>query len=294
MIINLEDEHWKDCLIDKESEDIYRVFKRQRTQLPDDMRLFLDAIPVSDNIEILFNHINNQRADPGTQRGLYFLKTTLLYSLDLFRTQYLPLTDQGERDILRRVWIIIDWAFDGSHLKTRNERGSAASKIDKNKRRKAANTAMMDKQKPSAIPDLLVFYDRYEFCAVEANKKEYDDTKEKNDSSKLSLICKQMLLNLSYNSPSLQHDLTIVGLSISRMKLTVRELCNPEGVVCVSKITKELHYPVHMLEWRSKMLDLCEELWILRMEIERRFIAVCTTSKGSGVCTLKSCFQTNI
>ncbi|CEG65693.1 hypothetical protein RMATCC62417_02424 [Rhizopus microsporus] len=86
MIINLEDEHWKDCLIDKESKDIYKVFKRQRTQLPDGMRLFLDVIPVSDNIEILFNHINNRGADPDTRHGLYFSKTALLYSLDLFRT----------------------------------------------------------------------------------------------------------------------------------------------------------------------------------------------------------------
>ncbi|KAI9480883.1 MAG: hypothetical protein EXX96DRAFT_649451 [Benjaminiella poitrasii] len=140
----------------------------------------------------------------------------------------------------------------------------------------------MDKQKPSTISDLLVFYDIYKFCAVEANKKKYDDTKEKNDSSKLSIICKHMLLDLSYNSPALQHDLSIVGLSISRMKLTVRELCNPKGVVCVSKITKELYYPVHMLEWGSEMLEICEELWISRMEIERRFIAVCTTRKGSA------------
>lgn len=151
----------------------------------------------------------------------------------------------------------------------------------------------MDKQKPSAIPDLLVFYDRYGFCAVEASKKEYDGTKKRVIPSKLSIICKQMLLNLSYDSSSLQHDLKIVGLSISRMKLTVYDLCNPEGVVCVRKIANRLYYPVHMLEWRSKMLELCEKLWILRMEIEQRFIAVYTTSKGSAVCTLKPCFQTN-
>lgn len=56
------------------------------------------------------------------------------------------------------------------------------------------------------------------------------------------------------------------------MKLTVHEVCNPEGVVCVSKIANGLYYPVHMLEWKSKMLELCEKLWILRMGIEQRFI----------------------
>ncbi|CAO3633298.1 unnamed protein product [Mucor hiemalis] len=130
-----------------------------------------------------------------------------------------------------------------------------------------------------------------ERCDVEATKKQYDDTKEKSDSSKLSISCKQMLLNLLHNSPSLQHDLSIVGISVSRLKLTIHELSNPRGVVCVSKIKNELYFPVHMLEWRSKMLDLCEQLWILRMEIEERFQAICTTSKGSAVCTLQPCFQ---
>lgn len=75
-------------------------------------------------------------------------------------------------------------------------------------------------------------------------------------SSKLSNFCKQVLLILSDNSSSLQHDLSIVGLSISRLKLTIRELSNPRGSVYVTKTKDELYFPVHMLEWRAKMLDL--------------------------------------
>lgn len=129
-----------------------------------------------------------------------------------------------------RIWIIIDWAFDGSALLARNEKGSIASKIDKNKSRKVACANTMDRKKPSAIPNLLIFYDRYEFCTVEATKKQCDDTKEKRKvSSKLSVFCKRMLLNLLDNSPSLQHDLSIVGLSICRLKLTLREISNLRG-----------------------------------------------------------------
>lgn len=58
----------------------------------------LDNIPQSDNINVLFDHIDSQRVNPADDRVLHFLKTTLLYSLDLFRTSYLPLTNQGERD----------------------------------------------------------------------------------------------------------------------------------------------------------------------------------------------------
>lgn len=194
---------------------------------------------------------------------------------------------------MRRIWIIIDWVFDGSDLIVRSERGSSASKVDKNKRRKVAYNIAMERQKLSTVPDLIVFYDRYEFCTIEAAKKQNDDTKEKNDSTKLSISCKQMLLNLSHNSPSLQHELFIVGLSINRMNLTIHELSNPRGVVCVNKMKNELYFPVHIREWRSNMLDLCEQLWILRMEIEERFNAIYETSKGSTVCTLQSCFQKN-
>ncbi|CAO3703555.1 unnamed protein product [Rhizopus stolonifer] len=114
------------------------------------MKSYLDALPESDDINILFNYLNEQQINPSDNRGLYFLKTTLLYSLDLFRVSYLPLTDQGERDIMRRIWVIIDWAFDGRSLKVRNEKGSFAFKSDKNKKRKIA----------AIVVFLLIYVDR--------------------------------------------------------------------------------------------------------------------------------------
>lgn len=116
---------------------------------------------------------------------------------------------------MRRIWVIIDWAFDGSGLKVRNEKGSFASKADKNKKRKIVAATFMARQRPSDVPDLLIYYDWYEFCSIEAGKMESNDTKQKNDSSKLAVNCKQMLLNLSNNAPSLQQDISIIGMSIS-------------------------------------------------------------------------------
>lgn len=68
--------------------------------------------------------------------------------------------------------------------------------------REVSNTTLMEKQKPSDIPDLLVYYDRYELCAVEANKKKHNDTEVKQDKSKLSITCLQTvapLLHLLYD-----------------------------------------------------------------------------------------------
>ncbi|KAI9282212.1 hypothetical protein BY458DRAFT_571107 [Sporodiniella umbellata] len=275
----------------QELQEINVTTERQKKHLPQKMKNYLDALPESENINVLFNYLNEQQINPSDHRGLYFLKTTLLYSLDLFRTSYLPVTDQGERDIMRRIWVIIDWVFDGSNLKVRSEKGSFASKSDKSKKRKIAAITSMTKQRPSDVPDLLIYYDRYEFCSVEAGKMESSDTKQKNDSSKLAVNCKQMLLNLSQHAPSLQQEISITGISIRGMKLTIHELSNPKGVVCVNKKTDELYFPVHIIEWRNKMVDLCEKLWILRMEMEERFRAVCTSSGRSASCTLTPCFQ---
>lgn len=260
-MLDLEDDHWSEWFTELELQEICAATERQKKHLPQEMKSYLDALPESDDINVLFNYLNEQQINPSDHRGLYFLKTTLLYSLDLFRISYLPLTDQGERDIMRRIWVIIDWAFDGSNLKVRSEKGSFASKSDKNKKRKIAAVTSMTRQRPFDIPDLLIHYDRYEFCSVEAAKMESNITKQKNDFSKLAVNCKQMLLNLSYHAPSLQQDISIIGIGISGMKLTIYELSNPKGMVCVNKKTDELYFPVHIIEWRNKMIKLCEKLW---------------------------------
>lgn len=290
-MLDLEDDHWSEWFTELELQEINAATERQKKHLPQEMKSYLDALPESDDINVLFNYLNEQQINPSDHRGLYFLKTTLLYSLDLFRISYLPLTDQGESDIMRRIWVIIDWTFDGSNLKVRSEKGSFASKSDKNIKRKIAAVTSMTRQRPSDIPDLLIHYDRYEFCSVEAGKMESNITKQKNDSSKLAVNCKQMLLNLSYHAPSLQQDISIIGMGISGMKLTIYELSNPKGMVCVNKKTDELYFPVHIIEWRNKMIKLCEKLWIVRLETEERFRAVCTSSGGSAPCTLTPCFQ---
>ncbi|CEG84051.1 hypothetical protein RMATCC62417_17905 [Rhizopus microsporus] len=149
---------------------------------------------------------------------------------------------------------------------------------------------MTRQQQPSDVPDLLVYYDRYEFCQAEAGKMESNDTKQKNGLDKLAVNCKQLLLNLLYHAPLLQQDISIIGMNISEMKLTMYELSNPKDTVCVNKKIDELYFPVHIIEWRNKMMELCEKLWIIRMEVEERFRAVCTSSGRSAPCTLTPCF----
>lgn len=115
----------------------------------------------------------------------------------------------------------------------------------------------MDKQRPADVPDLVAYYDHYELLAVEAAKSE-SDTKHKNDSSKLVIICKQMLLNLCDKVPAVQQKVPITGITTSRIELAIHELLNPCGMICVNSKVDEMWFPTYMSEWRKRMFVLCE------------------------------------
>lgn len=74
----------------------------------------------------------------------------------------------------------------------------------------------MDRQRTGDIPDMLIFFDRYEFGTAEVSKTETDTTKELNEGSmKLPKIMKSMLLNLVKSSSQPQHVIKIVGMFFS-------------------------------------------------------------------------------
>lgn len=93
-MLDLQDDHWSECFTELELQEINAATERQKKHLPQEMKSYLDALPEFDDINVFFNYLNEQQISPSDHRGLYFLKTTLLYSLDLFRISYLPLTDQ--------------------------------------------------------------------------------------------------------------------------------------------------------------------------------------------------------
>lgn len=55
----------------------------------------------------------------------------------------------------------------------------------------------MERQANADIPDMLIYYDRYELGVAEVCKEELDFTKTLNDSVKLNYTMKSMLVNLS-------------------------------------------------------------------------------------------------
>lgn len=77
MILDLGDENWRDVLVDDEYDIIGASFNRSRPELPEDMTTFLNAIPDSSDINVLFNHLDVQPANPSNQRGLLLFENYL-------------------------------------------------------------------------------------------------------------------------------------------------------------------------------------------------------------------------
>lgn len=110
-----------------------------------------------------------------------------------------------------------------------SEKTSFSCQLNNNKKRKIPATISMSRQAAGEIPDMVIFYERFEFGVAEVSKRETDNTKEKNDASlKLVKIMKSMLLNLVESAPSERHNLKIVGMFFSGKNKTLTLV----GIVC--------------------------------------------------------------
>jgi hypothetical protein len=88
----------------------------EKQLLPTNFQTFLDGIPKTTNLRAIFSHLNTQIIDPFQNRVLYWLKKSLQNSADMFITGCLPITEEQERDIIRRAWSCIVESFDASDL----------------------------------------------------------------------------------------------------------------------------------------------------------------------------------
>lgn len=155
---DLEDAGWEEEFTEVELEEISSHFiMNDINELPRHMQHSLDNVPVTDNIMEIFTHVSCQFVNPETDPDLYWLKSTLESIASMFITKYLPITDQHERDLIRRrVWNFMDIAYDSSILKFRSEKQCYGSKVFRNKR-KISEVDLMGKQLHAQIPDMLIF-----------------------------------------------------------------------------------------------------------------------------------------
>lgn len=270
VVLDIDDDNWKAYF---SAEDLYEIREHldiEHETFPSCMQEFLDAIPKTNNISEIFRFILDKRVEPETNPELYWLVSSLEAVAYMFISKYIPITDQTERDLIRRVWCFIDTAFDFSELKFRSEKQCQGSKIMKNKKRKISAVERMDRQIHGQIPDMVISFGNYEFGMAEV-AKEAANTKEINEGRiKCCEIMNAMLANIVETYPSLQHEMKIVGFLISGMKITLLELSNPFGFVKLLKREKPLHFPEHSMAFITRLFPLLKLIWVTKLDMEAR------------------------
>lgn len=112
--------------------------------------------------------------------------------------------------------------------------------------------AKMKRQLTGDIPDMNIYYDRYELGVgvAEVGKDETDTTKLLNDSRKLSIVMNCMLLNLAKHC--LVQQIAVDGMVMSGLAIKFSQLVNPRGYVCAVSKKEEFCYSVHSKECIKK------------------------------------------
>ena len=83
--------------------------------MPVFLQTSIDLLKESDNAISLKMKLEKEETCPARE----WIRNTLLDYLHLFKWGYLPLTDQLEGDMMRRIWRFIDTVFDDSKITCR-------------------------------------------------------------------------------------------------------------------------------------------------------------------------------
>ncbi|KAL9555526.1 hypothetical protein MBANPS3_002311 [Mucor bainieri] len=178
---------------------------------------------------------------------LYWLKSSIQFSISLFKSGYFPLSSQNERDIRNQAWSFISSDFHNSIITCRTESTSKSCKLSRNKKRKRASSAPAEPLSPGLIPDMLISFTHMELAIVEVARKS-DDTKEfVEGGDKRPKMMKQILGRLVDECPDLKRSLSVYGLLLSELKCTPMQLKVPFGEVKLLVTGSPLQYPEYHL-----------------------------------------------
>lgn len=121
MVLDLNDSNWEKYFSKEELDEINNTVQDFQIQKsPEEFDEFIANVPKTTDIKIIFNYLNRCVIDPFENKGLYWFKKSLQDAAYHFITGYYPITDESERDIVRRVWSFIGESFDSSELKFRS------------------------------------------------------------------------------------------------------------------------------------------------------------------------------
>ncbi|RCH82413.1 hypothetical protein CU098_005247, partial [Rhizopus stolonifer] len=171
LVLDTSDKIWKKYSSGKEIFEIKSYNNKQFRDLPVVLRTYLDSLKESnDAVTLKKSWTKNKHA---------------------LRWGYLPLTDQLEGDMMRRIWRFIDTVFDDSKVTCRGvEKTSRSSSASINTNRTLAGIERMERKLMGRKLDFIFYRQLFEYGCCECGRSE-NQTKELLDGSKMAKVLKE-------------------------------------------------------------------------------------------------------
>ncbi|CAO3687004.1 unnamed protein product [Rhizopus stolonifer] len=265
LILDTSDICWKNYFTSDELDEIKTMNMKNLCDLPDSLNAYTEAIRQVSDITELKKRLSQELEDPACE----WIRSTMLDYLRLFKYNYMPLTDQTEGDMLRRVWLFIDTLFDDSKIRCRGgEKSSKASSASRNQDRTLSAVDKMARKLVGRKVDMLYMQQRLEYGCCECGRFD-DPTKEMNDGGfKMVKVLKDMLYRLYQSAPSTVRDLVLPGFLLFETKFTLVVCDSPAGYVCRINKSSPLDLPADVDEMNNQLLSILRVVYQARLFME--------------------------
>ncbi|CEP08874.1 hypothetical protein, partial, partial [Parasitella parasitica] len=118
-IITPDDPVWKSRFTADELKEIRSKNSNPLPPCSDTLLSYLNTFTDSKTVDELIKRTRKRHFDFDEEFDLDWAQQSMQSALRLFKSHYIPLTDQSEADIIRRIWYFIDTAFDNVSIDVR-------------------------------------------------------------------------------------------------------------------------------------------------------------------------------
>ncbi|KAI7860804.1 hypothetical protein BDC45DRAFT_529428 [Circinella umbellata] len=190
LILDIDDKMWvkDEYFTKKEMEEIKDARCAKDPELPTQLTEYLDSYIGKKDLESIFDHARHCLFHPKRESDLFWIQQSFVKALNLFYSNYLPITDHSETDILNHCFDVLDFEVRGG------EKTSSASSEGKNASQSLSGEEGMNRKTVGKKVDLLFKSGSNEYGCAEAGKQmETETTKELSESR---FICPKTLQDI--------------------------------------------------------------------------------------------------
>ncbi|KAL0140078.1 hypothetical protein V8B55DRAFT_1503950 [Mucor lusitanicus] len=248
-ILDIDDDNWIDIFTPEERREITLAIPPiELPSMPSDMVNFLIDIPDTEDLTVIYNHLENTPLDYNSQNHLLWLKHSIQNAID--------------------VWKFVNDAFRCSKLTAKQQISSTASKEAVCKKRKIAMTEPIQRQKHALVPDISILYGSQTYAIIEAAKTENDTKQLVEIFKKCPEFMSEILNQLIKENPTEQREIKVYASVLSKATCCCLMLSNPFGYVKVVSRSKKLAHPEVKDAFKPDMCTLLDHFWGFKLAIE--------------------------